>query len=262
MLRLGQRERADLLQPGHRSQPALLLLLRPALRDRLHRQPGLHRQESAQAAITPVDLHVDQPGRQRIHRRAAIAFDPVADDAERGHLLDQRPGELRPLPVTVDHREDLGIDKLTRSDQIALLLRGERLTQPEVVGSQRLTDAVVQIHNRASLGHRADHRTRTGPAWPGPLRLQSWPLRRSAQFEASDSPVVRAARPMTTQPGFRDIGRNSLLHEPPAVQAPLHLAADASAPGRDERPDLTGRWMGPFPAWLGDDAWASGTSWR
>jgi predicted Zn-dependent protease with MMP-like domain len=39
--RLGQRERADLLQPGHWSQPALLLLLRPALRDRLHRQPGL-----------------------------------------------------------------------------------------------------------------------------------------------------------------------------------------------------------------------------
>jgi hypothetical protein len=93
---------------------------------------------------------VDQAGRQRIHRRAAVAFDPVADDAERGQLLDQRPGELRPLPVAVDHREDLGVDELTGPDEIALLLRGERLTQPEVVGSQRLTDAVMQIHNQAS----------------------------------------------------------------------------------------------------------------
>jgi hypothetical protein len=56
-------------------------------------------------------------------------------------------GKLRPFPVTVDHREDLSIDKLTCPDEIALLLRGERLTQPEVVGSQRLTDAVVQIHD-------------------------------------------------------------------------------------------------------------------
>jgi hypothetical protein len=70
VLGLGQRKRADLLQPRHRSQPALLLLLRPALRDRLHRQPSLHSQESAQAAVAPVDLHVDQAGRQRIYRRS------------------------------------------------------------------------------------------------------------------------------------------------------------------------------------------------
>src|SRR6202023_1818489 len=124
---------------------------------------------SAQAAVTAVDLHVDQAGRQRIHRRAAVAFDPVADDAERGHLLDQRPRELRPLRVTVDHREDLGIDKFTGPDQIALLLRGERLTQPEVVGSQRLTDAVAQIHTGPSLAFLANHRAR------------------QAQFEAPDA---------------------------------------------------------------------------
>jgi hypothetical protein len=34
-------------------------------------------------------------------------------------------------PGNGDHREDLGIDKFTGPDQIALLLRGGQLTQPK-----------------------------------------------------------------------------------------------------------------------------------
>jgi hypothetical protein len=52
-------------------------------------------------------------------------------------------GKLRPFPVTVDHREDLSVDELTGPDQIVLLLRDERLTQPEIIGPQRFADTAV-----------------------------------------------------------------------------------------------------------------------
>ena len=96
--RLGQREGAELLQLGHRRQPALLLLLRAEHGDRLHRQPGLHPEEGAQAAVAAVEFHVDQPDGDRAHRRAAVPLDAVADDAQLAHPLDQRPGELGVSP--------------------------------------------------------------------------------------------------------------------------------------------------------------------
>ena len=96
--RLGQRERPELVHPGHRRQPPLLLLLGAEHRDRPHRQPGLHAEEGAEAAVTPVQLHVDQAGGERAHRWAAVALDAVADDAQLAHLLDQRPRELGASP--------------------------------------------------------------------------------------------------------------------------------------------------------------------
>ena len=88
----------------------------------------MHAEKRAEAAVAPVEFHVDQPGRQRVHRRAAVTLDTVADNTQLGQLLDQRPGKLRPFPVTVDHRQDLSVDELAGPDQIVLLLRGERLT--------------------------------------------------------------------------------------------------------------------------------------
>ena len=107
--------------------------------------------KGAQAAVAPVDLHVDQSGGHRIHGRTTVAFDPAADDAERGHFLDQRKGELGPLPIVVDHRQDLGVDEGAGAGQVVLLPRGERLTQPELVGAQRLTDGQLQIRARMQV---------------------------------------------------------------------------------------------------------------
>ena len=67
--RLGQREGAECVQPGQPGKPALPLLLRAEQVDRLHHQPGLDSEEGTQAAVTAVDLHVDQAGGQRAHGR-------------------------------------------------------------------------------------------------------------------------------------------------------------------------------------------------
>src|SRR6185312_6328722 len=91
---LGQREGADLLQPGHPRQPGLLLLLRSEHRDRLHGQPGLYADEGGDTAVATAELHVDQSGRERVHRRATVALDAVTDDAQLAELFDQGPGEL------------------------------------------------------------------------------------------------------------------------------------------------------------------------
>ena len=63
MIWLGQRERAESLTPGHRRQPALLLLLAAEHSDRAHRQPGLN----AEAAIAPAQLHLNQTRRDGAH---------------------------------------------------------------------------------------------------------------------------------------------------------------------------------------------------
>ena len=112
-------------------------------RDRLHRQAGLHPEEGAQAAVAAVELHVHQPGRDRAHRRAAVPLDAVADDAELGQLLDQRPGELGPLPVAVDDRQHLVVDEVAGAPPVVALLAGELVGDAEVVGAQRPADVLV-----------------------------------------------------------------------------------------------------------------------
>ena len=108
--------------------------------DRPHRQPGLHGVERAEAAVTPVQLHVDQSGGDRAHRWAAVALDAVADDAERAHLLDELPRELRPFPVAVDDGQHLGVDERPGALQVVPLGIGQLVAQAEVVGAQRPAD--------------------------------------------------------------------------------------------------------------------------
>ena len=66
---------------------------------------------------------------------------------------------------------------------------------------------------------------------------------------------ARRPRPMTHATGVAAASAGTrFCASPSAVQAPPHLAVGASAQDRDERPDLTGRWTGLFPACLGDGA--------
>ena len=140
---LGQRERADRVEPRHRRQPALLLLLGAEQLDRLHRQPGLHAEERAEAAVAAVQLHVDQAAGERAHARAAVALDVLAVEAELGEPAHQRPRQLGGLPVLVDRRQDLLVDEPAGGDEVLPLLVGELLADVEVVGGERLAEVGV-----------------------------------------------------------------------------------------------------------------------
>jgi len=100
---------------------------------------------------------VDQPAADGAHRRAAVALDAVADDSQPGHLLDQRPGKLGPLPVAVDDRQHLVIDEVPGAPPIVAFGRGELVGDAEVVGAERAADALV---HRNISGHGITSRVR------------------------------------------------------------------------------------------------------
>ena len=140
MLGFGQCECSEFLQSSHGRQPALLLVLGTEHPDGPHRQPCLNCLEGAEAPVAAVELHVDQPGGDGTHRRASVADDAVADDVEFAQLLDELPWELCPLPVTVDDGQDFGVHEVSGALQIASLVIGQLVAQPEVVGAQRPAD--------------------------------------------------------------------------------------------------------------------------
>ena len=108
VLGLGQRERADRLQPRHRRQPALLLLLGAEQVDRLHRQPRLDAEERAEAAVAAVQLHVHQAARERAHARAAVALRcPRRSRPSSASRRISGHGSSARLPVLVDRRQHL-----------------------------------------------------------------------------------------------------------------------------------------------------------
>ena len=144
MVRLGERERADRLEPRHDRQPALLLLLGAEQVDRLHRQPGLHGQERPEAAVAAVQLHVDQAARERAHAGAAVTLDVLAQQSELGEPVHQRPRQLGRLPVVVDRGQHLAVDEPSRGDEVLPLLVGELLAHLEVVGGQRVPEVRVR----------------------------------------------------------------------------------------------------------------------
>jgi hypothetical protein len=113
--RLGQRERADRVEPDHGRQPALLLLRGAEERDRLHGQARLHAEEPAEAAVAAVQLHVDQAAGERAHAGAAVVLDVLAVEAELGEPAHQRPGELGGLPVLVDRGQHLAVHAKLRT---------------------------------------------------------------------------------------------------------------------------------------------------
>ena len=145
-----------------RREPELLLVLGAAVGDRAHGESGVDADEGADAAVAAGELHGDQPGGQRVHGRAAVALQPVTDEACRAELLDDGPGELGPLPVVVDGGQDGVVDELTGPGQIAELVVGELVAQEEVVGGQRIADAGCQV-----LGHVVFSSSGTGPRAAG-----------------------------------------------------------------------------------------------
>jgi len=83
--------------------------------------------KGGQAAVAAGELHVGQPGRDRIHYGAAVTLDAVADQPERASLEISGPRELGPFPVPVDHRLHLGGDELPGPCEVVQLGRGELL---------------------------------------------------------------------------------------------------------------------------------------
>ena len=151
----GQRERADLLQSGHRRQPALLLLLRAEHVDRPHGQTVLHAEEGVDAAVAAGQLQGHHACRQPGQTRAAIAGDGAPDHAQLGDLRNEFERELCALPVVVDDRQHLGVDEIP--DPIADLAFGvgEQLGQQVVVRPSRDGQACGEVRWRRRRRRRS-----------------------------------------------------------------------------------------------------------
>jgi hypothetical protein len=67
VLGLGQAERADLLEPGHRRKPPGFLLVAAEEIDRPHRKSGMHSEERVDAAVGARQLAGHDPGGQARH---------------------------------------------------------------------------------------------------------------------------------------------------------------------------------------------------
>jgi hypothetical protein len=153
---LGQRERADRRQVGHRRQPALLLLLGAEHLDRLHRQVRVNAEERAHAAVGARPLHAHEARGHGRHARAAVALDRAAGQAELGDLRHQHERELRALPVVVDDREHLGVAE-----------RAQRLADPALLGGEQLVHEVEIAHSTALAARSAKPFTAsTSPSVP------------------------------------------------------------------------------------------------
>ena len=196
---LGEGECADLVQPRHAREPALLLVLGAAVGDRAHGESGLDADEGADAAVSAGELHGDQPGGQRVHGRAAVALQPVTDEACRAELLDDGPGELGPLPVVVDGGQDDVVDELSGPGQIAELVGGELVAQEEVVGGQRIADAGCQV-----LGHGVFSSSGTGPLAAGGSSCRNSSITGTSSPGSRGELEVPAA--VDVQPCVRDQG--------------------------------------------------------
>jgi hypothetical protein len=66
-------------------QQLLLLLLGAEHVDRAHRESRLNAQDRSERAVAPIQLHVDQAGRDRAHRRTAGSGEPVTYESELPH---------------------------------------------------------------------------------------------------------------------------------------------------------------------------------
>ena len=121
---LGEGERADLLELRHGGEPAVLLLLRPEHRDRVHREAGVDAVERADRAVAAGELHRHQAGGEGAQPGEAVAGVGAAADVELGEAGEEGERELRLLPVAVDDRPDLLVA------EAADLARGPRAPPP------------------------------------------------------------------------------------------------------------------------------------
>ena len=147
---LGEGERADLLELRHRGEPAVLLLLRPEHRDRVHGEAGVDAVEGAHRAVAARELHRHEAGGERAEPGHAVALVGAAADVQLGEGGDELERELRPLPVAVDDGADLLVAEAP--DPVAdraLLLRELEVGQVEVAGRR-----VARAHTGSLPGLR------------------------------------------------------------------------------------------------------------
>jgi hypothetical protein len=145
----GQRERSDLLHPGHGRQPAVLLLLRPAQIDGTHGEPAVHAHERGDRAVRARQLHGDHAVQQRVAAGAAVAFTGQAGDTERRQAGDQLVRELLPGPVVVDDGANFFLHELADGEKLLPACGAEQLLERVKV---RVDD---RVHVRRSFPARA-----------------------------------------------------------------------------------------------------------
>ena len=146
MVRLAEREGADLLQPRHLRQVARSLLLGAENVDRLHRQSHMHAEECLDAAIGPGQFGDDDAASDRRHRPASVILHvPVADDAQFGDLRNEFERKLAALPIGVDDRQDLRLAEPAHRIKQFLLVGGELFLHQEIVGAARVSDILDEF---------------------------------------------------------------------------------------------------------------------
>src|SRR5918997_588707 len=158
---LGEGEGPDLLAPGHRGQPLLLLLLAPELVDRSHREPALDVQESRQASRPARHLRYGQPVGHVVPAGAIVLLpEAAARDAqlaEGGHELER---ELGPVPVLGGGRDHLPVHELPHPVPDPPLLLGEQAVRLyEVRGLRRAPDLPRNVCHRGAFRASGDGRS-------------------------------------------------------------------------------------------------------
>jgi hypothetical protein len=93
--------------------------------------------------------------RERAHAGAAVTLDVLAQQAELSEPSQQRPWQLRGLPVRVDRGQHLAVDEAPRGDEVLPLLVGELLADLEVVRGERIAEVRV---GHGLRGHRVSSR--------------------------------------------------------------------------------------------------------
>jgi hypothetical protein len=91
-------------------------------------------------AVAAAELHLDEPGRNWAHCRAAIAIDPVAHQPQLAQPPGQVEGQFGTLPIAWHHRQHLLVDEPAGSLQVVELLGRQLAAQQEVVGAQPAAD--------------------------------------------------------------------------------------------------------------------------
>jgi hypothetical protein len=102
VIRFGQAETADGGARGQGRQPALLLGFAAESVDRVHHQPALHTQETAQPAVAPLQLPVDQAVDPVVQAGTAIARQGSAEEVHFPQLACQFQRETL-LDETIPH---------------------------------------------------------------------------------------------------------------------------------------------------------------
>ena len=135
-VRLGQRERTDLLHSAHRRQPAASLLLGAEPVDRADPQAGVHAKERRERRIGVRELHRREAGHEVARFLLGRVWIDPSDEPELGEPVDQFERKLRSGPVAIDDWRGLGAQELTEPLQRFPIRRRQQLAVGVQVSGQ------------------------------------------------------------------------------------------------------------------------------